>query len=183
MGLSMAERRSVTKAMMKRYAAASKAQKSPILDELCALTGWSRRHARRALTHGHAEVRRQPKRAVVYDDHVLVPLRKVWAVLGGPCGKRLAPFMAEIVAALERHDELDLDASTKAKLLAISPATIDRVLAPERRRLAVKGPCRHQTRQPAPEPGPDTHLRRLGRRCARFLRGRPGRPRRWQCTG
>jgi len=124
---------------MNRYAAASKAQKGAILDELCALTGWTRRHARRALTHGHIEVRRVPKRPVIYDDHVVVPLRKIWAVLGGPCGKRLAPFMAEIVAALERHDELDIDDDTRAKLLAISPATIDRLLAPERRRLEVRG--------------------------------------------
>lgn len=41
MGLSMAERRSVTTALMKRYAAASKTQKGAILDELCALTCWT----------------------------------------------------------------------------------------------------------------------------------------------
>lgn len=139
MGLSMAERRSVTKALMKRYEAATRAQKTIILDELCALTGWSRRHARRALTHGHTDVRRMPKRAVVYDDHVVVPLRTIWAVLGGPCGKRLAPVVADTVAALERHGELELDDEVRAKLVSVSAATIDRLLATERRRLDVKG--------------------------------------------
>lgn len=48
-GLSMAERQTVTKQMAKRYEKASKARKGTLLDELCALTGWTRRHARRAL--------------------------------------------------------------------------------------------------------------------------------------
>jgi len=70
---------------------------------------------------------------------VLGPLRFVWATLGGPAGKRLAPFMAEVVEALERHGELELAPQVRAKLLRISAATIDRMLAPERARLKVKG--------------------------------------------
>lgn len=49
MGLTMAERKALTKAMIKRYGAATKTQKTAMLDELCALTGWTRDHARRAL--------------------------------------------------------------------------------------------------------------------------------------
>ena len=138
MGLSMSERRAVTKEMTKRYSRATKAQKGAILDELCALTGWTRRHARRAI----AQTGRQPKtppapRPVVYDDAAVAALRKVWIVLGGPCGKRLAPFMSEIVEA--RHGELVVEPDVRAKLMAISPATIDRVLASDRKRLEVKG--------------------------------------------
>jgi hypothetical protein len=48
-GLSMAERRAVTKQMARRYAKAPKKEQGRMLDELCALTGWSRRHAIRAL--------------------------------------------------------------------------------------------------------------------------------------
>jgi hypothetical protein len=47
--------------------------------------------------------------------------------------------MAVIVALLERHGELSVSTEVRAKLLAISPATIDRVLAPDRKRLQVKG--------------------------------------------
>lgn len=141
MGLSMAERRAVTKQMARRYQRASKGEKGRMLDELCALTGWTRRHARRALGQaldGTLERPRRP-RPRTYGDDVVEALRFVWAALDGPAGKRLAPFMAEAVEALERHGELALRPEVRAKLLRISAATIDRALAPERRRLRVRG--------------------------------------------
>ena len=49
MGLSMAERKAVTGQIADRYRKASKKHKQLILEELCALTGWHRDHARRAL--------------------------------------------------------------------------------------------------------------------------------------
>ena len=138
----MAERKAVTKTMAKRYAAASKTDKTGMLDELCALTGWTRDHARRALRVAAAGGGEPPTRAPrprVYDEEVARTLRMIWATLNGPSGKRLAPFMAEIVEVLERHGELDLTPAVREKLLQISPATIDRVLAPERARLKFKG--------------------------------------------
>ena len=137
----MAERKAVTKEMLKRYAKGSKTEKGWILDELCALTGWSRRHARRALTaaaEGRLERPRRPRERT-YGPDVLVPLRRIWAVLDGPAGKRLAPFMAEIVEALERCEELDVTPGVRSKLLGMSSATIDRMLAKDRARLKVKG--------------------------------------------
>ncbi len=141
MGLSMAHRKAVTKEMLKRYAKGSKAEKGRILDELCALTGWTRRHARRALAgaaQGRIDRPRRPRERV-YGPEVLPALRRIWAVLDGPAGKRLAPFMAEIVQALERCGELEVTQEVRSKLLAISSATIDRMLAPDRARLKVKG--------------------------------------------
>lgn len=141
MGLSMAERKAVTKTMARRYAKASKADKTVMLDELCALTGWTRDHARRALRlviRGDPS-RPRPPRPRIYGDDVGGPLRIIWAVLNGPAGKRLAPFMGEIVEVLERHGELQLTPEVRDKLLRISAATIDRLLAPERARLRIKG--------------------------------------------
>ncbi|MGH8566392.1 MAG: integrase [Gammaproteobacteria bacterium] len=137
----MAQRKAVTQQMARRYRRTGKAEKGRILDELCALTGWTRRHARRALTAavlGTIERPRRP-RPRTYGEDVLIPLRFIWATLNGPAGKRLAPFMAEIVEALERHGELSVSPEVRAKLLSISAATIDRALGPERRRLRVKG--------------------------------------------
>jgi hypothetical protein len=137
----MAERRAVTKQMATRYREVSKAEKGRMLDELCALTGWTRRHARRALAEA-ATGRPQPPRKLrprTYGRDVLEPLRFLWATLDGPAGKRLAPFMTEVVEALERHGELEVSPEVRAKLLRISASTIDRALAPERRRLRVRG--------------------------------------------
>jgi hypothetical protein len=137
----MAERRAVTRQMARRYQLGAKKEKGLMLDELCALTGWSRRHARRALqlAAGPSPNRRRAPRERIYGPEVLGPLRRVWAALDGPSGKRLAPFMSEIVAALERAGELGLEPEIRAKLLRMSAATIDRALAPDRKRLQVKG--------------------------------------------
>jgi hypothetical protein len=144
LGLSMAERRAVTKQMARRYEKASREDKGRVLNELCALTGWTRRHARRALAQAVAQKGRPPNalrspRPRIYGPEVLEPLKVVWATLNGPAGKRLAPFMAEIVEALERSGELEVPPEVRAKLVSISAATIDRMLEPERRRLKVKG--------------------------------------------
>lgn len=78
-------------------------------------------------------------RPVLYDEAVLVPLRKVWAVLDAPAGKRLAPFLPEIVPVLRACGELEISDEVAGKLVAMSAATIDRRLAGERARLRVKG--------------------------------------------
>src|SRR5438876_10896358 len=99
-GLSMAQRKAVTKQMATRYLRARKKDKSLMLDELCELTGWTRRHARRALLAPPPIQARKTPRPRTYGKEVLEPLRFVWATLGGPAGKRLAPFMAEAITAL-----------------------------------------------------------------------------------
>ena len=66
------------------------------------------------------------------------PLCRIWAILDGLCGKRLAAILPEVIRVLEQHKEIRLDADTRRKLLTISPATIDRLLAPERKKMALR---------------------------------------------
>jgi hypothetical protein len=46
MGLTMGQRKAVTKVIATRYRRAGKSDKGRILDELCLTTGWHRSHAR-----------------------------------------------------------------------------------------------------------------------------------------
>lgn len=138
----MAERRAITKEMATRYVRATKKQRGAMLDELCALTGFNRSYAARRLrarARGPAPPRRRRVRSRTYSSELLPALRKLWATLDRVCGKRLAAVMAPTIAALERHGELALTAEQRELLVAASPATLDRLLSPERRRLRLKG--------------------------------------------
>ncbi|MHB1737887.1 MAG: integrase catalytic domain-containing protein [Actinomycetes bacterium] len=142
MGLTMGQRKAVTKAIATRYRRASKTDKSRILDELCATTGWHRNHARKALAAALKPTLVRPARrprTPVYGPEVLAALRFCWAVLGAPTGKRLAPVMTVLVATLRRFAELDISDELAALLVAMSPATMDRRLAPDRAAMTLRG--------------------------------------------
>lgn len=85
MGLTMSQRRAVTKMIATRYKRADKVAKGVILDQLCAMTGWHRNHARKALAAvlqpKPVKPARKP-RASTYDAETVVALRFCWAVLG-----------------------------------------------------------------------------------------------------
>lgn len=142
MGLTMSQRRAVTKTIATRYKRADKAAKGLILDELCATTQWHRNHARKALAAALKPKIVKPARkarAPKYDANTIVSLRFCWAVLGAPTGKRLAPMMAELVPRLRRFEELDISDETERALIAMSAATMDRRLAEDRAKLTLKG--------------------------------------------
>lgn len=50
MGLTMSERKAVTKKLALDYRRGDRARKGQILDQVCELNGWHRAHARKALT-------------------------------------------------------------------------------------------------------------------------------------
>jgi len=142
MGLTVGQRRAVTKAIATRYKRADKAARGVILDELCATTGWHRSHARKALGQAltpRVVVRARTARAPRYGSDVITALAFCWAVLGAPTGKRLAPVMAELVPRLRRFEELSVSDEAAEALVAMSPATMHRRLAPDRAKMQLRG--------------------------------------------
>lgn len=105
-----------------------------ILAEFCKTTGHHRKSAIRLLRHPPKAVRSGVGRPRTYLASVVPALRQVWEASDRLCGKRLAPFLGELVEVLERHGELDVSAEVRAQLVAMSASTIDRLLTPDRTR-------------------------------------------------
>ena len=136
----MSTKKEITKKFGREYARSSKKVKGRLLDEVTAAMGWSRANARRqlraaAVRSGHASAVKRKPRARTYGYDTLKVLQLIWTLIGEPCGKYLAPIMADTLAKLERFGELEpvasrLDDHVRAQLVTMSPATIDRLLKP-----------------------------------------------------
>ena len=128
----MGARREVVWAVTERYRSAKRAEKGRILDELCATTGWHRKHAVRALrrreTVGPGEVEATRKRRRRYGATIKDALTALWEASDRVCGKRLKVMIPTLLPALEQHGRLQLGQSDRDRVLAISAATIDRLL-------------------------------------------------------
>jgi Integrase core domain len=116
--------------LRQRYQHAAKIDKTKILDEFVAVAGCHRKHAIRLLTGSG------PAPAVVpavarrtYDEAVRQALIVLWEAADRICGKRLKAILPSLVSALERHGHLALDVTVRQRVLAVSAATIDRLLA------------------------------------------------------
>lgn len=152
MALTMQEKQAVTKELARRYARANRQMKNAIIDQVIGIAGNNRSYATWLLrTYGRRvtlpaggkvvivqaatrdETRRR-SRPRVYDERVFSALKRVWRIMDCICGKRLAPFLPELVPILERHEVLVLDADTRSRLSTISAASIDRLLAEEKAR-------------------------------------------------
>src|SRR5262249_49664701 len=68
----------------------------------------------------------------IYSEAAREALILLWEAADRICGKRLKAILPDLIAAMERHGHLALDPIGRQHLLAISPATIDRLLAPIR---------------------------------------------------
>ena len=127
--VSMTARDELVNALARRYAVGSRHEKTRILDEFVAITGFHRKHATRLLRSGpsiRGPETRSTKR--IYDDAIREALVVLWEASDRICGKRLKALIPTLVDAMERHGHLQLGPDIRAGLIAMSAATIDRSL-------------------------------------------------------
>ena len=133
MGISRGTRRELLAVLAKRYAGSSKQEKTRVLDEVVALTGCHRKHAVRLMKTSVVLPADGPRTGrKVYDEAVREALIMVWEAADRICGKRLVAVLPAFVESLEKHGRLALELSVRSRLLSMSAATIDRMLAPAR---------------------------------------------------
>lgn len=125
-----------------RYGGRGKEGRSRLLDEVCALCGYERKYAskllagRRRLPGG----RRRGGSVPQYGSEERAVLKGIWLAAEQPCGKRLQPALPIWLPHYERRKGA-LAPELRQKLLQLSAATIDRLLAPCRTRLGSRGRC------------------------------------------
>lgn len=178
--LSVVARAEVTTRSAKTYRGARKKVRGQILDEVVAVTCWSRDNARRRLAAAakappgagrQVAARPRKQRAEKYSYDARLILQRVWAASGGQCGKYQAASMLVHLDALQRHGELCLDGGgrsdpqgryspdVRAELLAMSAATIDRYLAPAKAKDQLRGAS---TTKPSPLLRTSIKIRKAG---------------------
>jgi len=126
----MSTRTELVAAIRERYERSNRADRSVILSEFVAITGYHRKHAIRLLASAGdrpiTPARRAPRR---YDADVRAALIVLWEASDRICSKRLKPLVTVLLPALERHGRLAISTEIRTLLLAISPASMDRLLS------------------------------------------------------
>jgi len=130
-GMTLKSVKEYVAAIRDRYYRATKEEKGQILDEFVKVTGYHRKAAIRLLTAIVKTTTGHRGRPAQY--HSTIPsLKVIWEASDRLCSKRLQPFLPELIQVLRRNNELHLDADTQARLIKMSPATMDRLLVPYR---------------------------------------------------
>ena len=138
--MSLSAKREALARIHGRYQRAGRPHQSRILDELCATCGYHRKAALRLLNRPLPTA--PPKRSgpkLIYDPVAVLPvLKAVWLASDQLCSKLLKAALPEW---LEHHQRraAPLPEAFRKKLLAISPAQIDRLLRPARVQHPKKG--------------------------------------------
>ena len=129
--------------LRQRYAGRGREGRTRLIDEVCGLWGYSRKHAIKLLGAkagwgGDPTVRKG--RPPTYGEPEADVLWTIWKAAEQPCGKRLKALLPAWLPHYEREHG-KLDGRIRKKLLAISPAQIDRLLARRKVRVGHRGRC------------------------------------------
>jgi len=127
------------KQLSTRYRQASKKEKGLMLDEYCATSHHTRKHAIKTINKAFKEqvsrmkpIKKKPGRKPVYNSKSLtLVLKNIWLATDQMCGKRLKSALPLWLPHYEKHYEA-ISSDDYHQLEKISSATIDRLLSPFR---------------------------------------------------
>ena len=132
--MSPRSRREMVLAMLTRYRGASRSGKTAMLEELCAATGYNRKYLIGLMSRPPDPERRPParRRRCRYGEDVVRILIAIWEAAGYPWSVRLKAAVPLWLPWVKKRRTISKP--LERQLLAISPRTIDRRLAPHKRR-------------------------------------------------
>lgn len=126
-----------------RYKMANKEQKQSILDEFCKVCGYNRKYAICLLNQKEKQENKRKNRSgrkKHYNNSMIIHFLKVMLKSTNLiCSKRLKPIIPLWMPFYEKTYCVRISEPIREKLLRISPATIDRLLSKERKRLGRLG--------------------------------------------
>lgn len=125
-----------------RYKTASRLEKKKILDEFCSVCGYNRKYAIRLLNKKASPKQKKNRsgRPGIYRTPVIMRfLKALLRYTNLMCSKRLKEAIPLWINSYEKGYCTRIPEPDRKKLLRISPATIDRLLAEERKHLTKHG--------------------------------------------
>lgn len=128
--MSPESKRDLLCAVYTRYREAGREQRSGILDEFCAATGYHRKYAIALLNRPREDVFRQARprrRSPTYSEQTIEVLAQIWIAAGYPWSSRLKALLPLWLPWAKKHIK-KLDDEVEQQLGRISPRQIDRRL-------------------------------------------------------
>lgn len=124
--MSIELRREYVKRLKTRYQKATKKQKTKMLDEFCEVTEYSRKYAIKILNDTVDPFKkRRPGRTAKYNAAIVWHLRRIWEGMDR-CGSRT--LVGNLPDWMPDYYAEGLTEAIRMLLLAMSPATVDRLL-------------------------------------------------------
>ena len=146
--MSEESRSEVLTKKVQRYQGRGRLGRSRLLDEVCELCGYERKYAIKLLggkTPISGSGRRRGGPRPRYGEAEAVVVKTIWLSAEQPCGKRLKATVPLWLADYER-EQGPLEAELRERVLQMSAATLDRLLAPARISLGSRGGVRDAPR-------------------------------------
>ena len=149
MEMTMRTQKELTKAVATRYVKEKRKGKKAILDEFCKTTAYNRDYAAfllrtKALAHQlrkHKKQTRRSGRPSRYTAQTARILTTLWQMFDRLCATRFTVFIKDALPLLRNEPFLGITPDQEALLMSISPATVDRLLAPARKKDQLRGHC------------------------------------------